>query len=177
MESIELQKPLAVANFVIEVAKKKGNPVTNLKLQKILFFLQGYFLSNYGAPLIDGSFSKWRYGPVEEKVYQSFKNYGATPINSEFKEASIDRGIIYVNPVRMNITELSDNLMSELKELVEKLINIEPWELVDITHRHSSWKNYEDEIHSFEAEDYTNEEIESCFIDNEKFLIGEENEK
>ena len=50
MEKIELQSPIAVANFIIEVAKKENKPVTNLKLQKVLFFLQGYCLSEYETP-------------------------------------------------------------------------------------------------------------------------------
>ena len=44
MEKFELQSPMAVANFIIGVAKKEDKPVTNLKLQKVLFFLQGTIL-------------------------------------------------------------------------------------------------------------------------------------
>ena len=50
MEKIELQSPIAVANFIIEVANEKENPVTNLKLQKVLFFIKGYCLSEYNTP-------------------------------------------------------------------------------------------------------------------------------
>lgn len=58
MKKIELQSPIAVANFIIEVAKKEENPVTNLKLQKVLFFLQGYCLNKYNRVLFDGKFSQ-----------------------------------------------------------------------------------------------------------------------
>ena len=85
MKRFELQNPFAVANFIIDIAIEKDNPVTNLKLQKIMFFLQGYCLSKYNTPLIDGSFSKWRYGAVEEDVYIEFKNHGSFAITYVYK--------------------------------------------------------------------------------------------
>ena len=176
MKKFELQNPFAVANFIIDFAMGKGNPVTNLKLQKIMFFLQAYCLSKYEAPLIDGNFSKWRYGPVEEDVYRKFKNNGATPITYEYKEAIIKDGIICVYPIRMDDNVLNSGIANEFEKIVEKLIDIEPWKLVEITHSHFSWRNYADEIYVHEARDYTNEEIKSCFIDNEVELVGEYDE-
>lgn len=158
MESIELQKPLAVANFVIEIAKEKGDPVTNLKLQKILFFLQGYCLSKHDAPLIDGSFSKWRYGPVEEDVYREFKYYGPAPI--EGKSVFFDKGKI---EFRSEEVRLSDKFKKEFKDVISNLLNNDAWELVNLTHEHTSWKDYQDQIVKQTAIDYTNEEIVSCF--------------
>ena len=43
-EILQAQEPIAVANFVIDIAKKNNMSVTNLQLQKILFFLQGFTL-------------------------------------------------------------------------------------------------------------------------------------
>lgn len=57
-ESLKAQEPIAVANFVIDIANKNKLTVTNLQLQKILFFLQGFSLDNYHVGLINGSFSK-----------------------------------------------------------------------------------------------------------------------
>lgn len=37
-EILQAQEPIAVANFVIDIAKKNNMSVTNLQLQKILFF-------------------------------------------------------------------------------------------------------------------------------------------
>lgn len=173
MEKIELQSPIAVANFIIDFAMRKGNPVTNLKLQKIMFFLQGYCLSKYEAPLIDGNFSKWRYGPVEEDVYRKFKNNGAIPITYEYKVANIKDGIIHVHTVKMDNDILNSDVVNDLKKIVGRLVAIEPWKLVEMTHSHSSWKDYVEEINVHEARDYTNEEIKECFIDNKKLIIGE----
>ena len=172
---MELQNPFAVANFIIKIAMEKDNPVTNLKLQKIMFFLQGYCLCKYETPLIDGNFSKWRYGPIEEDVYRNFKNNGASPITYEYEVANIKDGIIHVRTVKMDRDVLNSNVANDFEKIVENLVAIESWKLVEMTHSHSSWKNYSDKINAHEAKDYTNEEIKDCFIANRKIIIGEYN--
>ncbi|WP_179129849.1 Panacea domain-containing protein [Ligilactobacillus salivarius] len=174
-EDMELQNPFAVANFIIKIAMEKDNPVTNLKLQKIMFFLQGYCLSKYETPLIDGTFSKWRYGPIEEDVYRNFKNNGARPITYEYEIANIKDGIIHVRTVKMDRNVLNSDVANDFEKIVENLVAIESWKLVEMTHLHSSWKDYVDKINTHEAKDYTNEEIKECFIANKKMIIGEYN--
>lgn len=170
VENFKLQNPFAVANFIIDMAIEKDKPVTNLKLQKIMFFLQGYCLSKYKASLIDGSFSKWRYGPVEEEIYIEFKNNGSMPITYEYKIAYIEDSVIHVNPVRMDNNVLKSGIANEFEEIIDKLIDIESWKLSEIVLSHSSWKDFKDEICADKAKDYTNEEIKSCFIDNRSEL-------
>lgn len=170
MKRFELQNPFAVANFIIDIAIEKDKPVTNLKLQKIMFFLQGYCLSKYKTPLIDGRFSKWRYGAVEEDVYIEFKNNGSSPITYEYKEAYIKDCVIHVNPVRMDSNILNSGIANDFEEIIDKLIDIESWELAEIVFSHSSWKDFKDKICSDKARDYTNEEIKACFVDNKSEL-------
>lgn len=170
MKRFELQNPFAVANFIIDIAIEKDNPVTNLKLQKIMFFLQGYCLFKYNTPLIDGRFSKWRYGAVEEEVYIEFKNNGSFPITYEYKVMNIKDGVIHVRPVRMDNNVLKSGIANEFEEIIDKLIDIESWKLAEIVFSHSSWKDFKDEICSDKARDYTNEEIKACFIDNKSEL-------
>lgn len=158
MEKFELQSPIAVANFIIEVANEKENPVTNLKLQKVLFFLQGYCLAEYNSPLIDGNFSKWKFGPVEEDIYREFKYYGPTPITS--KSVYFDEEKIEFCSEKI---QLSNNFKEELQKIISKIISYEAWRLVDLTHSHSSWKNYQNEIIAQTVMKYTNTEILDCF--------------
>ncbi|PAY25885.1 Panacea domain-containing protein [Ligilactobacillus salivarius] len=172
-DDMKLQNPFAVANFIIKIAMEKDSPVTNLKLQKIMFFLQGYCLCKYETPLIDGTFSKWRYGPIEEDVYRNFKNNGASPITYEYEVANIKDGIIHVRTVKMDRNVLNSDVANDFEKIVENLVAIESWKLVEMTHSHSSWKDYVDKINTHEAKDYTNEEIKECFIANKKMIIGE----
>ena len=72
--------PRSVANLMLDAADLRGSQVTNLSLQKILYFVHGRFLVEEGAPLIAGSFEAWQYGPVNLPVYDSFKRFGSGPI-------------------------------------------------------------------------------------------------
>lgn len=166
MKRFELQNPFAVANFIIDIAIEKDNPVTNLKLQKIMFFLQGYCLSEYETPLIDGNFSKWRYGPVEEEVYREFKYYGPAPIES--KSVYFDKEKIEFYSEKI---ELSNEFKEKLQGIISKILDSETWKLVNLTHSHNSWKDYKEQIIAQAVMDYTNEEIKSCFVDN-KLELG-----
>ena len=166
MKRFVLQNPMAVANFIIGVAKKEDKPVTNLKLQKVLFFLQGYCLSEYDTPLINGNFSKWRYGPVEEEVYREFKYYGPAPIES--KSVYFDKEKIEFYSEEVN---LPNEFKKILQEVISKMLDVETWKLAEIVLSHSSWKDFKDEIYVDKARDYISEEIKSCFVDN-KLKLG-----
>ena len=88
---------LDIAKYIITETLKKGYPVSNLKLQKMLYFVQGVMLVNYGRVAFKEQIEAWQYGPVVPDVYFTYSSYGATPIllnyekvdlNSEEKRAS-----------------------------------------------------------------------------------------
>ncbi|HVG17233.1 MAG TPA: type II toxin-antitoxin system antitoxin SocA domain-containing protein [Chitinophagaceae bacterium] len=59
---------------------EEGKFVTQMKLQKMVFFAHGYHLAKYGSPLINETFEAWRFGPVVPDIYQSYKLYGSDMI-------------------------------------------------------------------------------------------------
>ena len=77
-----MEKALAVANEIIILAKAAGNPPTQMKLQKLLFYAHGWHLALADTPLIDQQFEAWRYGPVVPSIYHSFKYYRMLPITA-----------------------------------------------------------------------------------------------
>jgi uncharacterized phage-associated protein len=66
-------------NFILRAAGD-NHDVTNLKLNKLLYFAQGHFLARYGKPLFNEPFEAWQYGPVIRKVYDRYKCCGNTAI-------------------------------------------------------------------------------------------------
>ena len=77
-----------VALFFIEIAQEQakknlGDPMTNLRLQKLLYFAQGWHLSRYGRPLFEEELLKWPYGPVVKSVYQMYNSNGNKSISTE----------------------------------------------------------------------------------------------
>ena len=71
---------LDVARYIIWYCKKKGYSISNLKLQKILYFVQAEFLVSVGSPCFAEEIEAWDFGPVVPEVYHEFKIFGSADI-------------------------------------------------------------------------------------------------
>lgn len=69
-----------VANFILISAEERGVEITNLALQKLLYFVHGWFYATYDKPLIKNRFEAWQYGPVQRVLYDQFKHYRNRPL-------------------------------------------------------------------------------------------------
>ena len=76
-----MEHVMAVANELIAFGLKHDRPLTQMKLQKLLFFMQGWHLGLTGDPLFENDFEAWDYGPVVPAVYQEFRDFGIRGIN------------------------------------------------------------------------------------------------
>lgn len=87
---------LNVAKYIISWCATNGAPVSNLKLQKILYFAQGEYYQQTGQLLFDDDFLAWRLGPVVRAVYEEYCSYGASSIydSSVIALDSINNSII-----------------------------------------------------------------------------------
>lgn len=77
-----------VAAFFIDLAQKQnaagaGDLMTNLRLQKLLYFAQGWHLARYGKPLFDDNLCAWQYGPVVPSIYHKYKSCGNSGITEK----------------------------------------------------------------------------------------------
>ena len=66
--------------FVSLVDEEAGDSISNLKLQKLLYYAQGGFLAFYDKPLFPEAIKAWAHGPVVPQVYHEYKLFGAGPI-------------------------------------------------------------------------------------------------
>ncbi len=85
-------KTETVFNSLMRHAKKEGVTLTHLKVQKLLYFLHGYYLAKTGKPLLDEPFQAWQYGPVECSLYNKLRSYGGAPIDKYFPEIDKETG-------------------------------------------------------------------------------------
>ena len=70
-----------VANFFIKLSLgEEEDLITNLKLNKLLYFAQGWSLVRLGRPLFHNEIQAWRCGPVVASIYHDYKNCGSSPI-------------------------------------------------------------------------------------------------
>lgn len=71
--------PRGVCNLMLEEAGAR-KPITNLALQKLLYFVHGLHLIETKRPLVLGYFEAWKFGPVHPAAYKAFKRAGDQPI-------------------------------------------------------------------------------------------------
>lgn len=65
-----------VAKYILSLADyKKGQEISNLALQKLLYYCQGYFLAYTGNRLFEEDIEAWQYGPVVPKIYNLYKKF------------------------------------------------------------------------------------------------------
>lgn len=91
--------------FLSLVDEEAGDALSNLKLQKLVYYAQGFSLALTGKPLFNETIEAWQHGPVVPSLYRSLKKHGSEPIPSP------ENGINLENyPV--DVTELLDEVYS-----------------------------------------------------------------
>lgn len=169
--------PMYVANYVIKRSNELDYDINNLKLQKILYFLQAEYLSEYGKRLFDEYMEKWKYGPVTPSVYHEYKIFGAKDIQeSDIKViVRLPREDETPNLLGTYIKEDYDDSMidEEDRERIDSMLrsigNTNPFDLVDETHRHSIWRDYSEKIMGgIQGIIYKDEEIINYFKSHEE---------
>ena len=71
-----------VTNLLLSRFDAQENELTNMKIQKLLYFIQGWSTLRYKNGLIRNHFEAWSHGPVIPSLYESLKSYGNRPVLS-----------------------------------------------------------------------------------------------
>ncbi len=174
-----MENALFVANYIIEYSNNKNYEINNLKLQKLLYFVNVRNIVENDVELFSEKMEKWKYGPVVPSVYHEYKRFGAFTIPSsdivnEYIEFSTDS---FANLTDIKIEEYNRNKISNtyiIEDTVDKLSNLSAFQLVDITHTHDPWKKDENHImHGIQGIKYTNEEIKTYFTNHPEAQLWE----
>ncbi|MCA6103609.1 type VI toxin-antitoxin system SocA family antitoxin [Bradyrhizobium australafricanum] len=125
----EVYDPRCIANLMLDESERIGQPLTNLALQKLLYFAHAIYLIEHGQPLVSGYFEAWEYGPVHPSAYQAFKSAGAAPIS--FKAARLN----VVKGTREPIAAPTDpNVIRHVGRVIQAYGRMTPGRLVDVSH-------------------------------------------
>lgn len=71
---------LDISRYIIGYSNIKDYEISNLKLQKILYFVQAYFLIQRGLPCFKEKIEAWDFGPVVPVAYKEFKKFAGMDI-------------------------------------------------------------------------------------------------
>jgi len=131
---------LDIADYIINYSiKQKKQSVSNLKLQKLLYFIQGMFLINSDSkePCFSEKIEAWDFGPVITEAYREFKHNGALDI--PYVERYLDsskKGFVYKEYGYDNIVEDDKEMIDYVVDLLN---NFSASDLVKITHKQTPW--------------------------------------
>lgn len=72
-----------IADYFISFSNETGELISNLKLQKLLYYAQAWHLGMNGQPLFEENFQAWVHGPVIPELYQQYKQFAWRPLVRE----------------------------------------------------------------------------------------------
>jgi len=117
------------AYYLINKFNDNGQEVSNLQVQKLIYFFEAYYMNIYNVDkLYDCNFCAWAYGPVAIPLYKKLKKFG----NSKIELTEENRK--YAGKVSESKKKLLNNIYNVFKE-------IPAMTLVEYTHMQGSpWK-------------------------------------
>lgn len=131
--------PRPLSNLILDIADEEGVEVSNLALNKIIYFVHALYLAETGNPLVSAKIEAWQYGPVFREVYHQFKNFKRAPITGRAKKLNLETGEYEV--ARYNGEQKE---YKTIRRLALPYLQMRPGKLVDLSHEeggpwHSAW--------------------------------------
>jgi len=115
-----LYNAMEIADYIINRCYEENKPVSNLQLQKILYFVWVDYYRQTGKTLFGDSICAWQFGPVVPEVYYEYCAYGGRPINIRCE------------------TEITQEDALIIQNIIAEYIDIPVNVLVDRTHKKGS---------------------------------------
>lgn len=115
-----------LAHHIVHKCTIDQKPVSNLQLQKILYFLQSVYCRATGGNLLfDESFQAWPYGPVLSEIYREYSQFGGRVIEMTYDDGT-------------ELLAVSPELQRFIDDGIENLRLRYPWDLVQSSHAKGS---------------------------------------
>ena len=112
-----------VANYFLATQHDEaGELISNLKLQKLVYYAQGVHLAVHDRPLFREQIKAWDHGPVVPQLWHDFKKYGAAPL-----------------PVPSAAPEFDAAAREVLDDVAEVYGQFSAWRLRELTHSEPPW--------------------------------------
>lgn len=124
---VELNIPsTVVAEWIVRRFAELEECITNLKLQKLLYYAQGIAAGRFNSRLMPENFEAWEHGPVISSIYHSYKTSG--------------NGALSMNPT-IDITKIKNDpkALQILNETINVYGKYTAWVLRNKTHCEAPW--------------------------------------
>ena len=162
---------LLVAKYIIKYCNEKNYSVSNLKLQKLLYFVQAYFLVEPGfkKKAFSDRIEAWGFGPVVPGVYFTFRRFGATNIPFERSYITEDPDSHWgVKREEYKDDTISDSDKEGINEVIELFKEDSAIAMMYLTHTQEPWKKAYDPENPRKNNEITPESIIEFFDNDEE---------
>lgn len=119
----------ALANWILDYADKRQVRVSNMALNKLVFFAYEHALRNGGRKLTAARIEAWEHGPVYREIYSAFKNFGASPITERATKYNTRTNL--VEKVAANLAPEDEKLIIQA---IDSLIHLPAHVLRELSH-------------------------------------------
>lgn len=137
-----MNRVLDICRYIINYSNKQGYDISNLKLQKLLYLVQAYFLisSDTHEPCFAEEIEAWDFGPVVPEAYHEYKRYGNLDIPCVIRYYEKGKNNEYIKCI------FDENCISacdreKIRDVVDSFADYTASDLVDLTHGQSPWKD------------------------------------
>lgn len=79
-----------VADYFLYKGQQEKRPISNKKLQKLLYYAQAWSLVIRKGRLFNDKIEAWVHGPAIRNIYIQYKRFGFNPIEKEFDSHKIE---------------------------------------------------------------------------------------
>ena len=128
MRDSAVSSVLEISEYVLHYCsniRSVSAPITNLQLQKFLYYIQGYSLKTLQKPAYREDIYHWKYGPVVPEAYYKYCQHVRKPITVS----------VEADPI------VDDRRLRELiDEVCEKCLSYSASQLVEKTHHETPWE-------------------------------------
>jgi uncharacterized phage-associated protein len=119
----------SIANFVLDLAERDERDVSNLVINKVVFFLHAHYLVYYDKPLVSAKIEAWDLGPVFRELYREFKEYDKRPIKKRARRLNPESGCYEICRYTLDSDE-----KAFLESVAKKYVRLTPSALVALSH-------------------------------------------
>lgn len=128
---MEYQNPIAIANYFISLSIEENKPLTNYKLQKMLFFVNQLSKKNIDELLFNENFQLTVYGAFLPSVHEEFGGFGTDIITGTHGQFEYKNG----NPFKVKYIPFNKNSVNKDVQVLCKEV------FDDISHKTSEEYN------------------------------------
>ena len=115
-----------IAEYIIYNENKHNRRINNIRLQKLLYFVQLFYCAETDELLFDSEMTAWQYGPAVPIIWYKYLHYGSD--------------IIYPETNTYNIN-INTDILDFIDEVLFECASKRNTDLINISCSHSLWKD------------------------------------